>query len=631
MKIRGFRIELKEVEAVIRQYPGIKDATVQAFDYENGGKFIAAYIVSDEPVDVKALNHFIGQQKPSYMIPAATMQIPSIPLNQNQKVNRKELPAPVIQTDNSDYVAPANDLEKLFCDIFADILTMDKVSATANFFELGGTSLMVTRVIIEADKHQHHIAYGDIFSNPTPRQLARFVTGASGDASTSGQQDTAESADAAYDYKPIDILLMRNTLENFKRGERQPIGRVLLTGSTGYLGIHVLKELIDRQDVPAIWCLVRAADEQKAERRLKQLLFYYFGHSYQELFGSRLHIVLGDVTQEFKEFFLRFATKASLRAERKEFFLRFATKASLRAERKESEEFKTNAEAAVNIDTVFNCAAVVKHFSKGTEIEDVNIGGAVNCVKFCVMTGARLVHVSTYSTGGLSVNGKPDPTEPLTEQRLYFGQYLDNQYIHSKFVADRVILEAVAIHGLNAKVMRVGNLAPRSTDGEFQINFQTNAAMGRIRVFKMLGCYPFEMSDEPMEFSPINEVARSIVLLSETPRECCVFHPYNNHSVFFGDVLAELSKIGGAPRQVEGEAFLQAMEQAKEDPEKAKRLSSLLAYQDMAHGQKSVFIPAKNEYTTQVLYRLGFRWSATSWDYVDQFLTAIDGMGYFDE
>jgi hypothetical protein len=52
------------------------------------------------------------------------------------------------------------------------------------------------------------------------------------------------------------------------------------------------------------------------------LLFYYFGHSYQELFGSRLHIVLGDVTQEFKEFkefFLRFATKASLRAERKEF------------------------------------------------------------------------------------------------------------------------------------------------------------------------------------------------------------------------------------------------------------------------------------------------------------------------
>ena len=66
VKIRGFRIELKEVESVIREFPGIKDATVQAFDYENGGKFIAAYIVSDEQIDIKELNDFIGKQKPSY-------------------------------------------------------------------------------------------------------------------------------------------------------------------------------------------------------------------------------------------------------------------------------------------------------------------------------------------------------------------------------------------------------------------------------------------------------------------------------------------------------------------------------------------------------------------------------------
>ena len=50
----------------------------------------------------------------------------------------------------------------------------------------------------------------------------------------------------------------------------------------------------------------------------------------------------------------------------------------------------------------------------------------------------------------------------------------------------------------------------------------------------------------------------------------------------------------------------------------------------MAHGQKAVMIPAENQYTTQVLYRLGFRWSSTSWDYVDQMLKAIAGFGYFD-
>ncbi len=55
------------------------------------------------------------------------------------------------------------------------------------------------------------------------------------------------------------------------------------------------------------------------------------------------------------------------------------------------------------------------------------------------------------------------------------------------------------------------------------------------------------------------------------------------------------------------------------------------AYQDMAHGQKAAMIPADNQYTTQVLYRLGFHWSSTSWDYVDQMLVAIGGFGYFDE
>ncbi len=584
VKIRGFRIELKEVEAVIRKFPGIKDATVQAFDYENGGKYIAAYIVSDEQVEIKDLNDFIGKQKPSYMIPAATMQIDRIPLNQNQKVNRKALPAPVLNAQTSlSYVAPANDLEQIFCDIFGTILSMDKVGATDNFFELGGTSLMVTRVIIEVDKKGYHMAYGDFFNHPTPRQMAQFV---SGDTSEADEADDEHNADAAYDYKPIDIMLMRNTLDNFRKGERQTIGRVLLTGATGYLGIHILKELIDRDDVPTIWCMVRAENEEKAERRLKQLLFYYYGRNFKDLFGTRLRIALGDVTQEIK--------------------------------------------VPEPVDTVFNCAAVVKHFSKGTEIEDVNIGGAVNCVKFCLATDARLIHVSTYSTAGLSIDGVPGPETVQTEKNLFFGQYMDNQYIHSKFISERVVLEAVAIHGLNGKVMRVGNLAPRSTDGEFQINFQTNSAMGRIRVFKMLGCYPYEMSDDPMEFSPINEVAQSIVLLSETPRDCCLFHPYNNHSVHFGDVLSSLGKIGEAPRQVESSEFIQAMEEAKSDPEKAKRLSSLIAYQDMGHGQTTAFIPTENKYTTQVLYRMGFRWSSTSWDYVDQFLVAIDGLGYFD-
>ena len=584
VKIRGFRIEMKEVEAVIRQYPGIKDATVQAFDYENGGKFIAAYIVSDESVDIKDLNAFIGKQKPPYMIPAATMQIDAIPLNQNQKVNRKALPAPVIQAADHEYVEPANDTEKLFCKIFSDVLSLDKIGATDNFFELGGTSLMVTKVIIEADKAGHHVAYGDVFPHPTPRLLAQFVTG-------EAPVEITDEEVTNFDYSGIDAILQRNTVDTFLKGERQPLGNVLLTGATGYLGIHVLRELIE-SDATTITCFVRGKDQAAAEHRLKNLLFYYFETSYKELFGSRLFVVNGDVTQDMTSIL---------------------------------------PEGHPAIDTVFNCAANVKHFSKGTDIEDVNIGGAQRCVEFCLKAGARLVHVSTTSVGDIWIDrgdGKQVPN--LDERKLWFGQFLDNRYIHSKFLAERVVLDAVAHHGLSAKVMRVGNLAPRSYDGEFQVNFNSNSYMGRLKVFYTLGCCPYNSYDELTELSPIDETAKAVVLLASSPKDCTVFQPFNNHTELLGDVLRLMSKVGNEIRFVEADQFEQTIAVAGQDPEKAKLLSAMLAYQDMVHGQKAVFVERDNRYTCSVLHRLGFRWSDTSWDYVERMLTAIAGFGFFE-
>ena len=588
VKIRGFRIELKEVEAVIRQFPGIKDVTVQAFEYENGGKFIAAYIVSDKQVDIKELNAFIGQQKPPYMIPAATMQIDAIPLNQNQKVNRKALPAPVIQAADHEYVAPANEIEQQFCDIFRDIISMDKIGATDNFFDLGGTSLMVTKVIIEADKIGYHVAYGDVFTHPTPRLLAQFV---SGDAPI----DNTDVEVSSFDYTGIDALLQHNNVETFLKGERQPLGNVLLTGATGYLGIHVLRELIET-DATTITCLVRGKDLPTAEHRLKNLLFYYFEKSFKELFGTRILVVTGDVTQDL----------TTLTSE--------------------------SSPLTSKIDTVFNCAANVKHFSKGTDIEDVNIGGAQRCVEFCLKSGARLVHVSTTSIAEIWIDhGDGSQVPMLTERKLWFGQFLDNRYIHSKFLAERLVLDAVAHHGLSAKIMRVGNLASRSYDGEFQANFNSNSFMGRLKVFYTLGCCPYDGYDEITEMSPIDETAKAVVLLATTPKECTVFQPFNNHTELLGDVLQLMNKVGKEIRFVENDEFEKALAEAGQDPEKAKLLSAMMAYQDMTHGQKAVLIDRDNRYTCAVLHRLGFHWSDTAWDYVERLLTAISGFGYFDE
>ena len=574
IKLRGLRIELGEIENVMLKVDGMKKVVIMIRKL-NGKEHLCAYYTADHTIAPDQLKAEISRSLTQYMVPTAYLQLAEMPTTPNGKTDVKALPEPQLAVAAA-YEAPRNDAERTFCDIFASILQMDKVGATDNFFELGGTSLVVTRVIIEADKAGMHVAYGDVFANPTPRQLAALVTGSP--AEGPGADEVAH-----YDYTAINNLLQFNTLDSFRKGERLTLGDVLLTGATGYLGIHILHQLID-SDAGNIYCLVRGKTKEKAESRLRTLLFYYFSNAYKELFGSRIHIVLGDVTEDF--------------------------------------------DPTLKVDTVFNCAAIVKHFSEGTEIEDVNIGGARRCVDFCIKTGAKLVHISTASTRGLWAGEAG--SDVFTEQRLYMGQYLGNKYIFSKYMAERLILEAVASHGLCAKIMRVGNLAARSTDGEFQANFSTNSFMGRIKVYNMLGCCPYGMRNKRVEFSPINEVSHAIVLLATTPKPCCVFHPFNIHTQFLGDVLAGLSTVGNGIRFVEQEEFDSAMDLAKNDPQKARQMASLLAYQDMAHGMKTTDVARDNEYTTQVLYRLGFAWSPTSWDYVERMLTALGGFGFFE-
>ena len=580
IKLRGLRIELGEIENVMLRVQGMKKVVILIRKI-NDREHLCAYYTADRVIAPDALKADISKSLTQYMVSTAYLQLPEMPMTPNGKTDVKALPEPQLAS-GGEYIAPADDTERAFCDIFAGILKMHKVGATDNFFELGGTSLAVMQIVVEAERLHLHIAYRDVFDNPTPRALARFLNGQSAADGYTAEADPI----ADFDYTAINSMLLRNTLDNYRKGEKRPLGNVLLTGATGYLGIHILRELIDG-DSSNIYCLVRGKTLDDAERRLKRLLFFYFENSFKSIFGQRLHVILGDVTSDL-----------------------------------------CSVADNLNIDTVINCAAIVKHFSEGTEIEDVNIGGAQQCVDFCIKTNARLIHISTASTRGYWVGQAKEDT--FTEQRLYMGQSLGNKYIYSKFMAERLILDAAALHGLDAKIMRVGNLAPRSTDGEFQVNFQTNSFMGRIRVYNMLGCCPHAMRSKRIEFSPINEVSRAITLLATSPRECTVFHPYNIHGQFLGDVLTELKTAGESVRFVEQDEFNECMEEAKNNPQKARQMAALLAYQGTAHGQKTFDVQRDNEYTTQVLYRLGFAFSPTSWDYVDRMLTAIGGFGFFE-
>lgn len=579
IKLRGLRIELGEIEGVIAKVEAIKSAVVLIRKI-NSAEHLCAYFTADQPVEVDALKTELQKSLTQYMIPTAYLQLESMPLTPNGKTDLKALPEPKLSLAGGGESA-ADAVEQFFCDMFAKILSIDSVGATDSFFDLGGSSLVVTRIIIEASQAGYKIAYGDVFTHASPRDLALLV-----------KQQNVNSVDKAitdYNYESLQEILDGNSIDHFLKGECQPLGDVLITGGTGYLGVHILEELI-KSHTGKIYCLLRSKKGVSVETNLKSILFYYFENSYEDLFGSRIFCIEGDVTAA--------ATINVLKDRR--------------------------------IDTVINCAANVKHFSEGTDIEDVNIGGARNLVSFCLENRSRLIHVSTMSVSGLSVNGFPKPGTRLTENKLYFGQYMDNKYINSKFIAERFILENIQKNGLNAKIMRVGNLSARISDGEFQINYSTNSFMGRLKSYKLLQKCSFDQLDMPMEFSPIDEVAKAILLLSTAPKECCIFHPYNHHFILLGDIFNEMKHAGFNVEFVESSAFGEALTEAEKDPAMAEVLSSMIAYRDMAHGQLAIGNVKDNTYTMQILYRMGYQWPITSWEYVTKFLRALQGLGFFE-
>ena len=588
IKLRGLRIELGEVESALAAVEGVERAVVR-IERIGGLEHLCAYYATvpgtdgtDAPaLDPAALRDEVSRTLAAYMVPTAWRRLDEMPLTPNGKVDWRALPqAELLATGGSE--PAANEVEQAFCDAFAKILGLPSVGATDGFFDIGGTSLMAISVMVEAEQAGYPISYADVFANPTPRALAALCSDASADEESAADPEVED-----FDYSAINELLAHNNLRSFADGRKRELGNVLITGAVGFLGIHVLHEFLEHHDGVA-YCLLRSRGDLSAETRLKFQLFYYFERNYAELFGSRIVVLDGDVTRELP------------------------------------------LPEDARIDTVVNCAAVVKHFSSGTEIEDVNVGGVANLVELCLQRGATLVQVSTGSAVKCPLRPDASVMGKVDERQLYIGQELTNKYARSKFLAERLVLDAVARRGLSAKVMRVGNLAPRTSDGEFQVNSGTNAAMGRLKSFALLGCAPFDQLDATMEFSPIDQTARAIVLLSQTPDDCVLFHAFNHHQILYGDVFEAMRACDLPVRPVERSEFAHVLHDAEADPQMARVLTSMLAYARTRASRPVVTPKAGNAYTMQVLYRMGFSWDPTSTLYIERFLQLLEGFGFFE-
>ena len=505
-----------------------------------------------------------------------SLQMPQTP---NGKTDIKALPEPKLELK---YVAPETKLEQTICAIYSSILDVEIVGAEDNFFEIGGTSLIASKLIIELLKQDYDVKYDDIFRNQTPRKLASFLSG--DEISDDLDIDIIEN----YDYTTINKLLEKNTFKSFAMGENKDIGNVLLTGVTGFLGIHVLYEYIKNED-GIIYCMLRKGKFDSCEERLADLMDYYFDEDFTDLIGSRIILSEGDITN--------------------------------------SEDF--NKLDDYHIDTLINCAAIVKHYTHDDYIFRVNVDGVVNGLNFAEANDATYVQISTTSVIDEYVEDADVCDVVCDERTLYWGQDLSNKYLNSKFLAERMVLEK-AVNGLDVKIIRVGNLMARYSDGIFQKNFDTNAFLNNIKAIKNLKAINPSLASEMVEISPIDCVAKATLLLSTTPKDSTIFHCENDKLISNQEIIDALNSFGFDIKNVSSEEFKEIYEQNMNENIQGI-ITADLTLDDLdfdEEGDDGSIV--EMDQTLDILDSLGFEWPVIDEDYLKRFIKFLNEVNYFD-
>ncbi len=173
IKIRGFRIEPGEIEAAIRRHPGVRQCAVLARPAPSGERLLVAYVVGEAAPD---LREFLRDKLPAQMIPTAFVPLPALPLTANGKLDHRALPEPALDQPRPGFVAPRTPLERQLAAVWQQVLGISAAGLDDNFFDLGGTSLLLLRVhsqIRAATGRDVRIV--ELFQFPTLRALARHL------------------------------------------------------------------------------------------------------------------------------------------------------------------------------------------------------------------------------------------------------------------------------------------------------------------------------------------------------------------------------------------------------------------------------------------------------------------------
>lgn len=180
VKVRGFRIELGEIEAHLAQHPAVQEVVVVVHE-EAEDKRLVAYLVGKEALNSHTLRTYLSEKLPDYMIPSAFVQLEEMLLTPNGKINRRALTAPDYGPDEATLVLPRTPVEKCLVAIWQDVLRLERVGITDNFFMIGGHSLLATQIVFRIRQQLRiDLPLRSLFEHPTVAGLAAYIGATTG-------------------------------------------------------------------------------------------------------------------------------------------------------------------------------------------------------------------------------------------------------------------------------------------------------------------------------------------------------------------------------------------------------------------------------------------------------------------
>lgn len=568
VKLRGYRIELGEIENRILKYPDITNTVVTA---DESNKYLLCYYVSNVDINHSKLSSYLLKYLPNYMIPAYFKRLDAIPLTPNGKVNRKALPAIHI---TSECVLASTETERIISGVLSNLLGEKDLDINTPFLTLGLDSLGVIKLQTELLEYNLNLTTQDFYRYPTVKSLAERI-----DTHTEYYTESIYNIPEQFKHEVDELSNLDLSTDT------NELGNVLLTGANGFIGVHVLYELLYNTS-SKIHCFVRGDNLNHSIERLDNNFNFYFGLSIKPFLGNRLEIYNGHIVED---------------------------------------NFKLSQKVvdflAKDVNTIIHTAAIVKHYGNFELFKKTNIDGTRRIAEFAFKNKKRLIHISSLSVSGNYLVKQNNKNVDFSENDLYIGQhYTKNVYVNSKYDAEKIIFSYME-QGLTAEILRVGILSGRYLDGFFQKNISENAFYGRIKSLVDLHCVSKEMLDQKIEFTPVDLCAKSIVLLASSKKaENKVYHLYNHNLYTINEVLDVLKKFDVNIDVVSESDFENKILNVSKDETTNKSLKAII--NDISIGRSGLALDygftvnLKSDYTQNFLSKFNFTWPKNDFIYL---------------